>query len=208
MVDVALVILRDRPAELCFQIGIRLVQRDWHCCRVFLLCGRDRAVLVLYLHGTGAGFGGIEALHKSVCRTCGGCVLPKAESIKNGLDSDRVKAVAAVHLPIGRGHRRIQKRKGCAHLLDVIPELCRDFGRVTAPIEGCGYRLVVVVSAACCQRADDGDDEDEGRQHGHQHPANTLAELIVGQDCGGGFYDCTNRNCHQRPPAVPKSFSL
>ena len=127
VIDIALVILRDRPAELRFQIGVCLIQRDRYDCRVFFLCGGDRTIVVHHLHGTGACFGGVEAFHETVCRTCGGCVLPKAEGIKDGLDSYRVKAVAAVHLPIGRGHRRIQKRKGCAHLLDVIPELCRDF---------------------------------------------------------------------------------
>ena len=180
VVDVALVILCDGPAELRLQIGVCLIQRDRNDCRVFFLSGGDCAVLVLYLHGAGSCFGGVEALHESVCRTCGGCILPRAESIKNGLDSYRVKAVAAVHLPVGRGHRRIQKRKGCAHLLDVMPELCRDFRGVTAPIEGCGYCLVIMVSAACCQRADDGYDEDEGRQHCHQYPANAFTEFFVG----------------------------
>ena len=38
--------------------------------------------------------------------------------------------------------------------------------------------------------------------------ADPFAELLVGKGCRRGFGDHTRGYCHQRPPAVPNSFSL
>ena len=86
-------------------MGVCLVERKGHVDGVGLLLGGDGAVLLLYLHGAGSGFCGVEARYKAVRFALGRSILTKAESIKNGLDSQWVKAVAALRLLIGRGHR-------------------------------------------------------------------------------------------------------
>ena len=148
VVDVAFVILRDCSAQMGFQIGVCLVQRDRHRDGIFFFLCTGSPVLQSHFHGSGSGFGGVEAPHEAVRRPCGRGVLPKAEGIKNSLDTDGVKAVAAVHLPIGRGHRRIQKRKGRAHLLDVISELCRNFCGEFRSVEARLHRVVVMLRPA------------------------------------------------------------
>ena len=148
MVDVALVIVRDLSAQMGFQIGVGLGQRDWHRDGVFFFLCTCGPVLQSHFHGSCSGFGGVEAPHEAVLRPCGRGVVPKAEGIKNSLDSDRVKAVAAVHLPVGRGHRRIQKRKGRAHFLDVISELRRNFCGEFRSVEACLHRIVVMLRPA------------------------------------------------------------
>ncbi len=82
VVDVALIILRDCPAKLCFQIGIRLIQRDRNSDDVFFYCAGDRAVVALHFYRASTGFPSVEALHKAVCRPSAGSVLAKAEGIK------------------------------------------------------------------------------------------------------------------------------
>ena len=135
MVDVALVLFCDLSAKMRFQIGVCLGQRDRHRDSVFFFLCACGSVLQDHFNGSCSGFRGVEALHKAVGRPCGRGVVPKAEGIKNGLDSDRGKAVAAVHLPVDRGYRRIQKGKGRVHLLDVISELRRNFCREFRSIE-------------------------------------------------------------------------
>ena len=148
VVDVALVVFRDLSAQVSFQVGVGLGQRDRHRDGVFFFLCTCSPVLQGHFHGSCSGFGGVEAPHEAVRRPCGRGVVPKAEGIKNSLDSDRVKAVAAVHLPVGRGHRRIQKRKGRAHLLDVVSELRRDFGGEFRSVEARLHRIVVVFRTA------------------------------------------------------------
>ena len=208
VVDIALVILCDRPAQLCFEICIRLMQRNRNSDGVFFFHAGDRAIVVLDIDRAGTGFPSVEALCKTVCRPSAGSVLAKAEGIKNGLDSDRVKAVSTFRPPIDGGDRRIQKRKRGAHLLNVRAECHRHLGRIARPIEGCGYRLVVVIRTACADGAQRGDQEDDGRENSDQPPANPFAKLLVGKGCRRGFGDHTRGYCHQRPPAVPNSFSL
>ena len=162
MVDVALIVLRDRPAQLRFQIGIRLMQRNRNSDGVFFFHAGDRAIVVLDIDRAGTGFPSVEAFYEAACRPCGRRILAKAEGIKNGLDPNRVKAVSALRLPIDGGDRRIQKRKRGAHLLNVRAECHRHLGRIARPIEGCGYRLVVVIRTACADGAQRGDQEDDG----------------------------------------------
>ena len=103
MVDVALIILRDRPVQLRFEIGIRLMQRNRNSDGVFFFHAGDRAIVVLDIDRAGTGFPSVEAVYEAACRPCGRRVLAKAEGIKNGLDSDRVKAVSAFRPPIDGG---------------------------------------------------------------------------------------------------------
>ena len=207
VVDIALVVLCDRPAKLCFQIGICLIQRDRNSDGVFF-CTGDRTILALHFYRAGTGFPSVEALYKAVCCPSVGSIVAKAESIKNSLDSDQVKAVSTFRPHIDGGDRRIQKRKSGAHILNMRTECHRHLGRIARSIEGCGYRLVVVIRTACADGAHRGDQEDDGRENSDQPPADPFAELLVGKGCCRDFGDHTCCYCHQRPPAVPNSFSL
>ena len=146
--------------------------------------------------------------NSSICCPSAGSIVAKAESIKNSLDSDQVKAVSTFRPHIDGGDRRIQKRKSGAHILDMRTECHRHLGRIARSIEGCGYRLVVVIRTACADGAHRGDQEDDGRENSDQPPADPFAELLVGKGCCRDFGDHTCCYCHQRPPAVPNSFSL
>ena len=184
------------------------MQRNRNSDGVFFFCAGDRSILVLHFYRAGTGFQSVEALHKAVCRPSAGSILAKAEGIKNSLDSDRVKAVSAFRPPIDGGHRRIQKRKSGAHILNVRAECHRHLGRIARSIEGCGYRLVVVIRTACADGAQRGDQENDRRENSDQPPADPFAEILVGKGCRRGFCDHACGYCHQRPPAVPNSFSL
>ena len=208
VVDVALIILRDRPAQLCFEICIRLMQRNRNSDGVFFFCTGDRPILALHFYRAGTGFPIVEALYKAVCYPSAGSIVAKAKGVKNSLDSDWVKAVSTFRPSIDGGDCRIQKRKSGAHILNVRAECHRHLGRIARPIEGCGYRLVVVIRTACADGAQRGDQEDDGRENSDQPPADSFAELLVGKGCRRGFGDHTRGYYHQRPPAVPNSFSL
>ena len=138
------------------------MQRNRNSDGVFFFCTGDRTILVFHFYRAGTGFPSVEALCKTICRPSAWSVLAKAEGIKNSLDSDRVKAVSALRPPIDGGDRRIQKRKRGTHLLNVRAECHRHLGRIARPIEGCGYRLVVVIRTACADGAQRGDQEDDG----------------------------------------------
>ena len=55
--------------------------------------------------------------------------------------------------------------------------------------------------------AEQGDQKNDRGEDRNQHPANPFSSFLVGEHRSGGFGDC-RRDCHQRPPADPKSFSL
>ena len=82
VVDVALIILCDRPAQLCFEICIRLMQRNRNSDGVFFFHAGNRAIVVLDIDCAGTGFPIVEAFYEAVCRPCGRRILSKAEGIK------------------------------------------------------------------------------------------------------------------------------
>ena len=127
---------------------------------------------------------------------------------KRMLETNRVKAVSAFRLPIDGSHCRIQKRKSGTHLLDMIPEFCGYFCRVAHAIESRSYRLVVVIRASGANGAQKCDEHNDWRENCDQRPSHTFAQLFVREHRRRGFCDHACRYCHQRPPAVPNSFSL
>ena len=104
--------------------------------------------------------------------------------------------------------KQFQRESGYNDVFIPAMQRLRHLGRIARPIEGCGYRLVVVIRTTCADGAQRGDQEDDGRENSDQPPADPFAKLLVGKGCRRGFGEHACGYCHQRPPAVPNSFSL
>ena len=205
---VFLVLVSDGSAELRREVFIRCRQRERHSGSVGFFLLYNASVLQLNGHSSYSLFRDKKAVHKPVCRTLTWRGLAKTEGIKNRLDLYRVKTIAVGHIRVGFRHRRIQKRKSGTHLLDMIPEFCGYFCRVAHTIEGRSYRLVVVIRTSGSNGAQECDEYNDWRENCDQRPSHAFAQLFVREHCRRGFCDHACRYCHQRPPAVPNSFSL
>ena len=164
------------------------MQRNRNSDGVFF-CTGDRTILALHFYRAGTGFPSVEALYKAVCCPSAESIVAKAESIKNSLDSDRVKAVSTFRPHIDGSDRRIQKRKSGAHILNVRTECHRHLGRIAHAIESCSYRLVVVIRTSGANGAQECDEYNDWRENCDQRPSHAFAQLFVREHCRRGFCD-------------------
>ena len=189
--DVLPVIAGDLPAQLCGQVCIGGLQGTGQRHGVGLRFGDGIAVLIQ--HGVAVFIQhrhllcpflcGIKALHEAVGRPLVRCVFSKAEGIKNSLDPGRVKA-SVFHDGVDGGDRRIQHREGGAHLRDVGLVLCGHLLREVPAVEAGVHGEVVVRGAAGAQRAENGDEQDEGREDSCDDPAHRLSPFLIAEHGG------------------------
>ena len=134
--------------------------------------------------------------------------IAEIQRIENGLDQIGVKAASVFRHGVDRRHIAVHDGEAVLHIRDVLPVCFRngacDHAAVVAEVE----RRRVVIRAARHKAAHNDQQENERREDGGDDPAHGFAELFAGEDAGGDLRRRCRRERHQRPPALPNSFSL
>ena len=175
-VGIAFLLLCDLQSQGAFDVPIDLNHiRDGNCHGVALLCVRT----ILAGHGAGALLIGNKAVHELPVRAAAGSILAEVQSVKNSLDTDRIKTVSILRHLIDGADQLIQQLKTVAHFFDVGHIFRRGTGGDLPTVEAEQHGGVVVIHAAGEQRAEKSEGQDQRRKDCRDDPAKPFPGLLI-----------------------------
>ena len=143
---------------LCAQHGVdvlvdlcQILDRYCHGIGFFFLCGSS--IFIRYDYGAGALLIGDEAVRKRPAVLAAGTFRAEVQSIKDGLDTDTVKAIFILCLCVDFSDGSIQQSETGLHLSDIGTVLVREFRRNRPAVEAQLHHREVVGGGARTQRA-------------------------------------------------------